>query len=101
VTADELPLTLWPLLNGMVSAIPDWYSDLVDSLRFDHFFIGFDGLTDTSLRVMNKQPAGGRSRHAPPMEHNLKAFDSVVRWGRGDHRRARPDAPGNHAGSDG
>lgn len=108
VTADELPLTLWPLLSGMAADIPDWYRDLreserpsmfgyaraeafavhperirmlIETLRFDHFFIGFDGLTNISLRVMNKQAAGGRGRRDPPMEHNIRAFDAMVQSG--------------------
>ncbi len=108
VTADELPLTMWPMLRGMINAKPQWYTDLpdadkpgmfgytraeafvtapdriqslIDELGFDHFFIGFDGMSDISLRVMNKQAMGGRGRHDSPMEHNLKALDSMVAGG--------------------
>lgn len=105
ITADELPLTLWKTLRGMAMKLPEWFTELrpderprmfgyaraeafatvpdristlIDVLGFDQFFIGFDGLTDISLKVMNKQPVGGRGRHDAPMEHNLKALESVV-----------------------
>jgi hypothetical protein len=108
ITADELPLTLWPLLREMSKSIPEWFHDLskdekpsmfgyaraeafatapdrievlVNTLRMDHFFIGFDGLSDISLRVMNKQAIGGRGRKQSPMEHNLCALDDVVQRG--------------------
>jgi hypothetical protein len=88
ITADELPLTHWSLLRGMANSIPEWYKNLlatqrpilfgyvraegfdihpekidimVDVLGFDHFNIGFDGLSKISLEVMNKQPVGNKS----------------------------------------
>lgn len=106
VTADELPLTLWSLLKGMSNSIPEWYRDLqsserpkmfgyaraegfetqpekiaviVDTLGFDHFFIGFDGLTEISLEVMNKRPVGSRVHDL--MEHNTQALRRVVEKG--------------------
>ncbi|HEV2638162.1 MAG TPA: cobalamin B12-binding domain-containing protein [Actinocrinis sp.] len=108
VIADELPLTLWPMLRDMAADIPSWFSSLssderpkmfgyaraeafaiapdrikvlIEDLGFDHFFIGFDGLTEISLLVMNKQPVGGRGRAENPMEHNLRAFDDMVTRG--------------------
>lgn len=108
ITADELPLTLWRMLRGMAESPPEWFTDLhpaerprmfgytraeafatfpdristlIDVLGFDQFFIGFDGLTDISLKVMNKQSVGGRGRHDTPMGHNLRALDSVVSSG--------------------
>ncbi|MBN8640678.1 MAG: cobalamin-dependent protein [Flavobacteriales bacterium] len=83
VTADELPLTMWNLIKRMADNIPSWYNEipiekrpklfgyaraegfvteedkidiLIHKLGFDHFFIGFDGLSEISLKVMNKQP---------------------------------------------
>ncbi|MFG3656661.1 cobalamin-dependent protein [Streptomyces sp. NPDC047706] len=105
VTADELPLTMWRLLRGMAANQPEWFrqlpesqrpgmfgyaraeafatvpdriDELVNVLGLDHFFIGFDGLSDISLRVMNKQPLGGRGRRDLPMAHNLQALSGVV-----------------------
>lgn len=106
VTADELPLTLWNLLRGMANEVPDWYRELdaasrpkmfgyaraegfatgperihaiIEVLGFDHFFIGFDGLSDVSLNVMNKGPVRGGVRGL--MEHNAKALQMVVERG--------------------
>lgn len=103
VTADELPLTLWPLLRDMAANRPGWYEELpiasrpkmfgyaraegfdtqpdkidvlIDQLGFDHFFIGFDGLSEISLRVMNKQPTGKRSHDL--MQHNMSALKKMV-----------------------
>ncbi|MCJ1680541.1 hypothetical protein MTF65_24970 [Streptomyces sp. APSN-46.1] len=108
VTADELPLTMWRMLRNMAANQPTWYQSLpvgdrpkmfgyaraeafatgpdridllVNQLGLDHFFIGFDGLSDLSLRVMNKQPVGGRGRADRPMEHNLRALDGVIKRG--------------------
>ncbi|MEO3777514.1 cobalamin-dependent protein [Micromonospora sp. B11E3] len=105
VTADELPLTMWRLLRGMAANQPEWFrqlpqsqrpgmfgyaraeafatvpdriDELVNVLGLDHFFIGFDGFSDVSLRVMNKQSVGGRGRHDLPMAHNLEALAGVV-----------------------
>lgn len=106
ITADELPLTLWSLLRGMAQSIPDWYKNLptqarpkmfgyaraegfdtqpekidtiVDVLGFDHFFIGFDGLSKISLEVMNKRPVGNKSYDL--MKLNMEALQKVVAKG--------------------
>ena len=104
ITADELPLTLWPLLRGMATNQPEWYRSLpedvkprmfgyaraeafaytperidflVSQLGFNHFFIGFDGLSETSLKLMNKQPVGKRA-NTPLMAQNFRALDKMV-----------------------
>lgn len=106
ITADELPLTLWGLLRGMTNSMPEWYKSLpvsqrpkmfgyaraegfdtqpekidiiVDVLGFDHFFIGFDGLSKISLEVMNKQPFGNKSYDL--MKLNMEALQKVVKKG--------------------
>jgi hypothetical protein len=106
ITADELPLTLWGQLKGMANSIPEWYKDLpiakrpkmfgyaraegfdtqpekidviVDVLGFDHFFIGFDGLSKISLEVMNKQPVGNKNYDL--MKLNMEALQKVVKKG--------------------
>lgn len=106
VTADELPLTLWSLLKGMSLALPEWYrslpveerpkmfgyaraegfetqsekiNTLVDTLGFDHFFVGFDGLTQISLEVMNKRPVGSQIHDL--MKHNTEALQRIVNKG--------------------
>jgi len=106
ITADELPLTFWSLLKGMVNSMPDWYKNLsvsrrpkmfgyaraegfntqpekidaiIDILGFDHFFIGFDGLSKISLEVMNKQPIGNKSYDL--MRLNMEALQKVVKKG--------------------
>ncbi|MET9914815.1 cobalamin-dependent protein [Streptomyces sp. NPDC006476] len=108
ITADELPLTLWRMLRSMAAQPPEWFlalpepdrpkmfgyaraeafatgadriDTLVNRLGLDHFFIGFDGLSDVSLHVMNKQPIGGRGRTHAPMDHNLRALEGVIRRG--------------------
>lgn len=104
LTADELPLTMWRMIRDMAGSPPSWYSGLPESQRpkmfgyaraeafstvperidvmvnklgINHFFVGFDGLSETSLLVMNKQPAGGRGRFESPMDHNLRALHGV------------------------
>jgi hypothetical protein len=106
VTADELPLTFWRLLNGMANSIPEWYKKIpskqrpkmfgyaraeglvtqtekidviIDVLGFDHFFIGFDGLSNISLEVMNKQPL--RNSGYDLMRLNMEALEKVVKKG--------------------
>ena len=106
ITADELPLTLWGMLKGMANSIPEWYNSLpvsqrpkmfgyaraegfntqpekidtiVDALGFDHFFIGFDGLSKISLEVMNKQPIGNKNYDL--MKLNMEALQKVVKKG--------------------
>jgi anaerobic magnesium-protoporphyrin IX monomethyl ester cyclase len=102
ITADELPLTMWNLIKRMVDNIPKWYTDLpknvrpkmfgyaraegfvteenkidilINQLGFDHFFIGFDGLSEISLRVMNKQPVKNYSHDL--MDYNYKALKKL------------------------
>lgn len=106
VTADELPLTLWSLLREMAKSIPEWYKNLpasqrprlfgyaraegfdthpekidimVDVLGFDHFNIGFDGLSRISLEVMNKQPVGKKSYDL--MMLNMDALQKAAKKG--------------------
>lgn len=101
ITADELPLTFWPLLSEMARSVPEWFSSipsesrpkmfgyaraeaferqpekidiLVDVFGFDHFFIGFDGLSDISLKVMNKQSTISNSKNFGLMNANLDAL---------------------------
>ena len=103
VTADELPLTFWPVLKEMSLSLPKWFVELpdekkprmfgytraeafvkapdridalVDKLRFNHFFIGFDGLSEISLMVMNKQPIGQKKHDL--MWHNMEALNQAV-----------------------
>ncbi|MBU0546531.1 hypothetical protein KKA13_04770 [Patescibacteria group bacterium] len=52
---------------------------IVDVLGFDHFFIGFDGLSKISLEVMNKQPVGNKSYDL--MKLNMEALQKVVQKG--------------------
>lgn len=107
VTADELPLTMWPMIRAMAENPPEWFRHLpegskpklfgyaraeafalrpermdilINTLGFEHFFIGFDGLSEISLAVMNKQPANGKESGSL-MRHNLEALDRVA--GRG------------------
>ena len=109
VTADELPTTFWPLLRDMVDEMPQWYLDLepeerpkmmcyaradafrerlqdridvvMNTLRFDHFFVGLDGFSSVSLRAINK----GINRIANDtddlMHHNLVACREISRRG--------------------
>lgn len=106
ITADELPLTFWNLLNDMANLMPEWFKNLsvskrpkmfgyaraegfslhperidtiVDILGFDHFFIGFDGLSKTSLEVMNKKPIGKKDYDL--MKLNMEALQRVVQKG--------------------
>lgn len=106
ITADELPLTFWGLLKGMADSVPEWYKSLpisqrpkmfgyaraegfdtqpekidilVDILGFDHFNIGFDGLSQISLEMMNKQPVGNKSHDL--MKSNIEALQKVVQKG--------------------
>lgn len=106
VSADELPLTLWPLIKEMVETTPDWYSKipaqnrpkmfgyaraeafalhseriniLIDKMGMDHFFVGFDGLSEISLQMMNKTPVGSVPENL--MEHNLIAMEMLSKQG--------------------
>lgn len=109
VTADELPSTFWPLLRDMADQMPEWYRDLraaerprmmcyaradafrerlrdridllMNTLGFDHFFVGLDGFSSSSLRAMNK----GINRRANDtddlLHHNLVACREIARRG--------------------
>jgi anaerobic magnesium-protoporphyrin IX monomethyl ester cyclase len=103
ITADELPLTMWAMLRRMADHQPEWYRDLRDKPRmfgyaraegfetqpekidtlvrvlgFNHFFIGFDGLSEISLKSMNKQSVNPRYLHKDMVQQNLIALRSVV-----------------------
>jgi anaerobic magnesium-protoporphyrin IX monomethyl ester cyclase len=109
VTADELPSTFWPLVRSMAEQMPDWYRSLapaqrprmmcyaradafrdrvqdridvlMNTLGFDHFFVGLDGFSSASLRAMNK----GINRIANDtddlLHHNLVACREIARRG--------------------
>lgn len=109
VTADELPSTFWPLVRSMAAEMPEWYRELEPALRprmmcyaradafrervqdridtlmntlgFDHFFVGLDGFSSGSLRAMNK----GINRLANDtddlLHHNLVACREIARRG--------------------
>lgn len=106
ITTDELPLTLWGLLSDMAGSLPEWYLDLrpderpkmfgyaraegfdthpkkietlVKVLGFDHFFVGFDGLSEISLDAMNKRPVGAKTHDL--MRQNIVALQRVVQAG--------------------
>jgi len=109
VTADELPSTFWSLIKTMAERMPEWYRALgpadrprmmcyaradafrehvrdridllMNTLGFDHFFVGLDGFSSESLRAMNK----GINRHANDtgdlLHHNLQACREIARRG--------------------
>jgi anaerobic magnesium-protoporphyrin IX monomethyl ester cyclase len=109
VTADELPSTFWPLVRSMADQLPEWYRGLepadrprmmcyaradafrervqdridllMNTLGFDHFFVGLDGFSSASLRAMNK----GINRRANDtddlLHHNLVACREIARRG--------------------
>ncbi len=106
VTADELPLTMWNMLKLMAENLPGWYKNLdpknkpkmfgyaraeafitsedkvdilINKLGFDHFFIGFDGLSEISLKVMNKQPIKDRGHNL--MDYNQYALKKLGQAG--------------------
>ena len=109
VTADELPWTFWPLLRSMAAAKPDWYLDLhlddrprlmcyaradafkpafeqridlaIRELLVDHFVVGLDGLSEDSLRSMNKPMGAGRGSNEPMIEENFRACREIHRRG--------------------
>ncbi len=106
VTADELPSTFWPLVRDMAGRMPDWYlalrpadrprmmgyaradafregmrdriDVLMNTLRFDQFFVGLDGFSSVSLRAINK----GINRRANDsddlLRHNLIACQEIA-----------------------
>jgi len=109
VTADELPSTFWSLVRNMADQMPEWYRGLapadrprmmcyaradafrervqdridllMNTLGFDHFFVGLDGFSSSSLRAMNK----GINRIANDtddlLHHNLMACREIARRG--------------------
>lgn len=106
LTADEVPLTLWGLLKAMADHRPAWYlkiptkerpkifayaraegfsnhperiDTLVNRLGFDHFMIGFDGLSKISLEVINKRPINGPTDDL--FKQNVSALQTVVSKG--------------------
>jgi hypothetical protein len=106
ITADELPLTLWGLLRSMLVIQPDWYKKLsaserpkmfgyaraegfnihperidklVGVLGFNHFMVGFDGLSRISLEVMNKGSFGNKK--CDLFKQNVEALQKVVKSG--------------------
>jgi hypothetical protein len=60
---------------------PEKIDVLVDIFGFDHFFIGLDGLSDISLKVMNKQSTIRRSGNFGLMNANLDACRVVSNKG--------------------
>jgi hypothetical protein len=108
-TADELPWTFWPLLRSMAATKPDWYLDLhlddrprlmcyaradvfkadfaqridlaIQDLLIDHFVVGLDGLTEDSLRSMNKPIGSGRAGESSMLEENFRACSEIHRRG--------------------
>ena len=109
VTADELPSTFWPLLRNMADRMPDWYLDLkpadrprmmcyaradafrerlqdridllMNTLGFDHFFVGLDGFSSSSLRAMNKGINRRANETDDLLHHNLVACREIARRG--------------------
>ena len=109
VTADELPSTFWPLLRGMADRIPEWYLRLkpvdrprmmgyaradafrdnlleridllMNTLGYDHFFVGLDGFSSASLRAMNKGINRAANHAGDLFDHNLAACREIARRG--------------------
>lgn len=109
VTADELPSTFWALLREMAERMPDWYlaldparrprmmcyaradafrdrlQDRIDlmmnTLGYDHFFVGLDGFSSGSLRAMNKGINRIANDSHDLMHHNLVACREIARRG--------------------
>jgi len=109
VTADELPSTFWPLLRHMADQMPDWYLRLkpadrprmmgyaradafrdkmrtridllMNTLGYDHFFVGLDGFTSGSLRAMNKGINRAANHAGDLLQHNLGACREIARRG--------------------
>ncbi|HEV7369689.1 hypothetical protein [Arenibaculum sp.] len=104
ITADELPLTFWPLIKSMSQNVPKWFEELsaeqkpkmfgyaraeaferqpekidilVGVFGFDHFFVGFDGLSDISLRLMNKQSVVKKEKEYGLMSANIDALNAI------------------------
>ena len=109
VTADELPSTFWSLLRAMAAQMPDWYLRLppvqrprmmgyaradafrenvheridllMDTLGYDHFFVGLDGFSSRSLRAMNKGINHRANDDGDLLRHNLVACEEIARRG--------------------
>jgi hypothetical protein len=109
VTADELPSTFWPLVRAMADQMPQWYLDLspaerprmmcyaradafrervqdridvlMNTLGFDHFFVGLDGFSSASLRAMNKGINRVANDTDDLLHHNLVACREIARRG--------------------
>jgi len=109
VTADELPTTFWSLLRSMADEMPDWYLALppserprlmcyaradafrermrdridvmMNTLRFDHFFVGLDGFSSLSLRAINKGINRIANDSDDLLRHNLIACEEIARRG--------------------
>jgi anaerobic magnesium-protoporphyrin IX monomethyl ester cyclase len=109
VTADELPSTFWPLVRSMADQMPEWYRRLepaerprmmcyaradafrervqdridllMNTLGFDHFFVGLDGFSSRSLRAMNKGVNRLANDTDDLLQHNLVACREIARRG--------------------
>jgi hypothetical protein len=109
VTADELPTTFWTLLRDMAEQMPEWYRRLrpadrprmmgyaradafrenlkdrmdllMNTLGFDHFFVGLDGFSSVSLRAMNKGINRNANDTGDLLHHNLTACREIARRG--------------------
>ncbi len=109
VTADELPLTFWSLLQNMAAQMPDWYLRLkpsqrprmmgyaradafreclqeridllMNTLGYDHFFVGLDGFSSASLRALNKGINRNANGDGDLLRHNIIACEEIARRG--------------------
>jgi hypothetical protein len=109
VTADELPSTFWSLLRSMADQMPAWYLSLkpadrprmmgyaradafrervhdridllMNTLGYDHFFVGLDGFSSGSLRAMNKGINRTANDTGDLLQHNLVACREIARRG--------------------
>jgi anaerobic magnesium-protoporphyrin IX monomethyl ester cyclase len=106
ITADELPMTMWNLLKEMSNNIPTWVAQLskdkrpklsgyaraegflnedmkidvlINKLGFDHFYIGLDGLSEVSLKLMNKHIY--KKHHQDLLACYIGAIEKIVRSG--------------------
>lgn len=106
LTADEFPSTFWKLAKEMVDTIPNWYTEipqknrpkimcyaradsfrenysqridlLMNKLGFDHFFVGLDGFTTSSLQAMRKG-LNSNNTNIDLSEYNFKALSEISR----------------------
>jgi radical SAM superfamily enzyme YgiQ (UPF0313 family) len=109
VTADELPSTFWSLLRAMAAQMPDWYLRLtppqrprmmgyaradafreniqeridllMNTLGYEHFFVGLDGFSSHSLRALNKGINQRANDDGDLLAHNLVACQEIARRG--------------------